>query len=239
MRSIVMALSLCVPAMAALAQDAPAGAEPAQTVAVKAARERLVPYKTGYYYASKVNAASAGRIALALYLRPSKPGLRMQDVRLYLEDGEQMTPVPIREDGIFVYPLSESAAQHDGHLVINTRKGQLTASFALLPTVARDKWSVGTMRQVLGDARAAVKAAVPWLLRPFFFKVKSISVCGPEAGMQFALWDGDAAVQTLTADTPAVNDTDKPVFCRHFDGKEKLDDSLRVVLPEKAEVLLL
>lgn len=235
--------ALSCPATAQVAEPATPPAEAAdaevQTVEVKGARERLVPYKESYELARKVQEASNGRVAFGLRLIPAKPEVTLNNIRLWLGEEADAIPVKVNDGGLFVVPIDHKVAANNGHYSINRKKGELSVRVAILPNVERDAWTIGLMQQVVQDGKAAIKKLLPWYMRAFGIGVDAVAVCGPTAGMPIQLMNGAEVAATVTADKKATNDVGRPVFCKHFGGDDKLDANLKVVVPEGAEVLLL
>lgn len=240
------AMLLCVLGGSAAAQDSAPAASAAgtdaaqvQSIQVKGARERLVPYMESYALAKKVKEASNGRVAFGLRLIPATPETTLDNLQLWLGEGENATPVPVGEGGLFVVPINDSVAAEKGHYSINRKKGELKVRVALLPNVPRDAWTIGLMQQVVQDGQAAVKTMLPWYMRAFGIGVDAVAVCSPNAGMPVQVMNGDEVAATFTTDKKATNDIGRPVFCKHFVAADHLDASYKVVVPEGAEVLML
>lgn len=231
-----IALGLALLAIGPAAAEEPAGQE---RIDVTAHPVALLPYRKVYDAAKLVRDASGGKIAFALRLQAKDGTPPLGEVRLSLASESETLPLPLRTGGIIVVPVEERIAAEKGDFVLNRRKGTTQASVLLLPMVADDAWTVGLMRQVVADGQKAIKEAVPWFLRPFAPGVHSVSICGRTAGMPIVLLRGDAPAATVAADARTRNDAGETVFCKHFDGKDGLDEALRVQVPAGAEVLLL
>jgi hypothetical protein len=236
-------------AMLLLAAAANAGADDAaptamQKIEVKGALERLVPYKSPYYeMARKIEEASRGRIVLGIQLRPAAPGGRVDDVKLRLESDSEAIPVEVDRSGFFVVPMVERMGRRDdARFSVNKRKGSLVATGVLLPAVPRNAWTVGGVRQIASDLRAAIGAMAPWYLKPVAL-VKAlghgVSVCAASSGANVSVVNDGATVATLALDSAARDHANRPVFCHTFDGKEPYKDSSQIVIPDEARVLLL
>ena len=241
-RSSILTLllaSLCSTALAQSEQPADQSADQVQTVEVKGARERLVPYKESYELARKVRDASSGRVAFGLRLVPAKPDVRLDDIRLWLGEDGDAAPVAVREGGLFVVPINDKVAASGGHYSINRKKGDLNVRVAIMPNVPKDTWTIGLMQQVANDGKAAVNKLLPWYMRAFGIGVDAVAVCGKNAGMPIQVMNGAEVAGTVTADKKGTNDIGQPVYCKHFTNAEKFDAAYKVVIPEGAEVLLM
>jgi hypothetical protein len=217
---------------------------PLQTVEVKGTLQRLVPYKSPYYdMAHEVEAASVGRVVLAIQLSSPVAGERLDDIRLQLESDDEAIPVDIDKNGLFVVPMVERMARRDdARFSVNKRKGTLLATGVLLPAVPRDGWTVGGVRQITADMRAAIRALAPWYMKPLAaIKAKGhgVSVCAAGAGEALRVVKDGELVATLPLASMARDHARHAVFCHTFSGKEPYEDSSRIVLPEQAQVLLL
>ncbi len=227
---------------AILAVGSSAFADEASTVAtveIQGARERLVPYKESYEMAKKVQMATEGRVALALRLIPSKPNVRIDDVQLSLEGETESIPINVLAGGIFVVPVNDDIAKQNGSFSVNKKKGDLGARLVLVPSVARKDWTIGLMRQVVAGAQSAAIKITPWYERAFMTKITSIAVCSSEAGAPLQVMNGNDVVAKFQMNEKATDDADRPVFCKHFNGDDKLDEHLTVAIPDGAQVVLL
>jgi hypothetical protein len=213
-------------------------APPATTIEIQGVRERLVPYKESYEMAKKVQVASEGRVALAFRLVPTKPNVRIDDVQIALEDDTESIPINVLSGGIFVVPVNDAIAKQDGSFSVNKKKGELGARITLVPSVQKE-WTIGLMRQVVSDAQAATNKIVPWYQRAFATKITSIAVCSSEAGVPLQVMNGKDVVAKFQLNEKATDDVDRPVFCKHFNGDDKLEENLTVAIPDGAQVVLL
>jgi hypothetical protein len=218
-------------------------AVPMQTVEVTAARTRLVAYRHPYHdFAKKVQEASHGRLAFAIQLLPSKPGVRVDHLQLWLQGNSEPVPVQVDDAGLFVVPILDDIAAQDGQFSVNKKAGTLTAKGVLVPTIARNGWTVGAVRDLVADARTAVARLTPWYLKPFGFVAPqrfAVSVCSKEPGAQVVVMQGDAVVATLPTSVQEHDHTGQPVFCQRFTGAEPYEQDSRLVIPDEAEVLIL
>lgn len=210
--------------------------EPLQTVEVKAGRNRLVAYEESYQLAKKVQDASHGRVLLALRPMPGNAQVRLDDLEVTLEANGRSVPVPLR-DGIVPVPVDAQLAAEGAYYFVNKQTADLTVNVVLLPALGRDEWTMGTIRRSIRDARLALASFIPWYQRPFAATVHTVSVCSAEAGAPVRVLDGEALVATLPTADKTSNDSGRPVFCHHFNGKEHYADSFRVAVPDGAEVL--
>lgn len=236
-------------AMLLLAAAANAGADDAaptamQKIEVKGNLERLVPYKTPFYeMARKIEELSRGRLVLGIQLRPTNPGGKVDDLKLRLESDSEVIPVEVDRTGFFVVPMVDRMARRDdARFSVNKRKGSLMASAVLLPAVPRNAWTVGGVRQIASDLRAALGAMAPWYLKPMAVvtaRGHGVSVCAGNTGADVRVVDAGATVATLPLDMMARDHANRPVFCHTFDGKEPYGDSSQIVIPDEARVLLL
>lgn len=236
-RPAAVACLLC--ASSAVFADDPA---PMQTVEVKAARTRLVAYRRPYHeFATKVREASHGRLAFAVQLLPSKPGVRVDDLRLWLEASGEGMPVAVDQSGLFVVPIRDDIAAQDGQFSVNKKPGALIARGILVATMARDAWTVGAIRELVADTRSAVAQLTPWYLKPFGFTAPrlAVSVCSTEPDAQVVVMQGDAVVATLPTSVKEHDHAGQPVFCQKFTGAEPYAQDSRLVIPDAAQVLIL
>lgn len=210
-----------------------------QSIEVKGTRTRLVSYKEPYDIAKKVQRATDGRVALGLRLVPSKPGVRVDDIKLWLEGGNDSIPVKVSDGGVFVVPVKDEIAAHDGQFAINKQKGDLTARVVIVPAIDRHAWTLGMVRKSIADAKSAVDEFTPWYQKPFAMRVNTVSVCTKAAGEPVSITQGGAVVATLQTSDKATNDAGQPVYCQHFKGDEKYDQASVLGIPDDAEVLFL
>lgn len=210
-----------------------------QSVEVKGTRTRLVSYKEPYDIAKKVQQATDGRVALGLRLVPSKPGVRVDDIKLWLEGDNESIPVQVSDAGIFVVPVKDEIAAHDGRFAINKQKGDLTARIVIVPAVARNAWTLGMVRKSIADANSAIAEFTPWYQKPFAMHVNTVSVCTRVPDVAVDIVQGGAVVATLPTTAKAKNDAGQPVYCQHFKGDEKYDQASVLHIPDDAEVLFL
>jgi hypothetical protein len=212
---------------------------PIQSVEVKGIRTGLVPYKELYELAKKVQLATAGRVAVGLRLVPARPRVRVDNVKLWLERENESLPIPVSDGGIFIVPVNDEIAANDGRFAINKQKGDLTARIVVLPTMARDAWTIGAVRQSIADARAAIDKFTPWYQKPFAMRVNTVSVCTRKVGVPVKIMQGETVIATLSTSEQARNDADQPVYCQHFKGDENYGQASVLSIPEEAEVLFL
>lgn len=228
-------------ACAAHAGDAPPDTVP--TVEVKGPRARLVPYRDLFYPMAKaVQQALNGRAAVAVQLRPTHQAVRLEDVRVWLEGEHDALPVARGADGLFLVPVNDRLAEESGHFLINRRSEDLSVNLVLVPTLPREAWTIGAMRQLLQDARGSVGQLLPWYQKPVVWAVTrklAVSVCSRLRDVPVSLLDGERVVATVRTSTELRNHAQETVFCHRFDGEEDYPESTRVVIPEEAEVLLL
>lgn len=228
-------------AWAAQAGDAPPGTVP--TVEVKGPRARLVPYRDLFYPMAKaVQQALNGRAAVAVQLRPTHQAVRLEDVQVWLEGEHDALPVARGADGLFLVPVNDRLAEESGHFLINRRSEDLSVNLVLVPTLPREAWTIGAMRQLLRDARGAVGKLLPWYQKPVVWAATrklAVSVCSRLRDVPVSLLDGERLVATVHTSLELRNHAQETVFCHRFDGEEDYPESTRVVIPEEAEVLLL
>lgn len=228
-------------AQAARLAEAPHAA--VQTVEVKGPRTRLVPYGELFYPMAKaVQQALGGRAALAVQLRPTHQGVRLEDVQVWLEGEHGAMPVARQADGLFVVPVNDRLAEDSGHFLINKKSEDLSVNLVLVPTLPRDAWTIGAVRHLLQDARGSVGKLLPWYQKPVVWAVTrklGVSVCSRLRDAPLTMLDGDRIVATVRTSEEARNHAQETVFCHRFDGEEAYPESTRVVIPEDAEVLLM
>ena len=233
---LTLSLALLFPVSHANAQEADT---PPQAVEIKAVRERLVPYKDSYEMAKKLQQASNGHVALGVHLMPTKADVRMDDIRIWLESDEKSIAIKMREGSIFMVPVDDQIAAEKGNYSVNKKKGDLSAAIVILPGVPENEWTIGLMKQVIGEANVAIKKTTPWYLMPLIVSVKSVAVCSKQPNVNVQIMDGVTVIATVATKTAAKNDSGEPVFCAFFDSHTEYADGLHVSVPESAEVLLL
>ncbi|SFC29257.1 hypothetical protein [Massilia yuzhufengensis] len=214
-----------------------------QTVEIKAARTRLLPYKELFYPMAKaVQKSLAGRVALAVQLRAAKAGVRTDDLALWLEGGGESLPVRPGEHGLYIVPVEDRIAERDGSFSINKHPGELRTNLVLVPTLPPDAWTIGEVRRLLHDVHATLDPLVPWhhrFLMWAFTRRLGVSVCSLSPGAQVDVVDGERVLARYPTSEPARNHANAPVFCHRFTGNEDFDPRARLVLPEDAQVLLI
>jgi hypothetical protein len=234
--------SLCAgPACAQSA--APDALQGVQTVEIKAAHTRLVPYKDLFYPMAKaVQQNLAGRAALAVQLRAAKPGVRTDDLAVWLEGGGESLPVRPGEHGLYIVPVEDRIAEQDGSFSINKNPSDLRVNLVLIPTLAPDAWTFGELRSLLHDVHAAIDPLVPWhhrFLMWAFTRKLGVSVCSLSPRSHVDVVDGSRMLASFPTSEPARNHANSPVYCHRFTGNENFDARARLVLPEDAQVLLI
>jgi hypothetical protein len=208
-----------------------------------AARMRLLPYRPLFYPMAKaVQKNLLGRAALAVQLRPSRAGVRTDDLSLWLEGGGESLPMRAGEHGLYIVPVADRIAQQDGSLSINKNPSELRANLVLVPTLAPDAWTVGEMRRLLRDVHATIDPLVPWhhrFLNWASMRRLGVSVCSLSPRAQVEVFDGKRLLARYPTSEPARNHANSPVYCHRFTGNEDFDPRARLVLPEDAQVLLI
>ncbi|CAN5742981.1 hypothetical protein BH11PSE12_BH11PSE12_04600 [soil metagenome] len=134
---------------------------PVDSVDIKAAHERLVPYQNTYELAKKLKLASGGRVLLALHLSAAKPQVKIDDLKIWLEGDTESIPVNLQENGVFIVPVNDQIAAQKGHYVVNKKKGELMANYVLESNIAKSTWTYGLIRHTLSDVRNAVATSFP------------------------------------------------------------------------------
>lgn len=240
---VLLALLLCLLPTHGAPQAVEAPHAAVQTVEVRGPRTRLVPYADLFYPMAKaVQQALGGRAALAVQLRPTHQGVRLEDVQVWLEGEHEAMPVARQADGLFVVPVNDRLAEDSGHFLINKKSEDLSVNLVLVPTLPREAWTIGAVRHLLADARGSVGKLLPWYQKPVVWAVTrklAVSVCSRLRDVPLALLDGDRIVATVRTSEEARNHAQETVFCHRFDGEEAYPESTRVVIPEDAEVLLM
>jgi len=236
--SVLATCLLCAtPARAQSAPDAIA------TVQVKASARRLLPYRELFYPMAKaVQASLAGRAAVAVQLRPVRAGVRTDDLALWLEGGGESLPVPPGEHGLYIVPVADRIAEHDGSLAINKNPSDLRVNLVLVPTLAPDAWTMGELRRLLRDVHATIDPIVPWhhrLLMRTSMRRLGVAVCSLSPGAEVAVADGQRILARYPTSEPVRNHANAPVYCHRFTGNEGFDPGTRLVLPDDAQVLLI
>lgn len=238
--SLLAACLLCV--LPAHAQSpSPEGVPMVEVKA--AARMRLLPYRPLFYPMAKaVQKNLLGRAALAVQLRPSRAGVRTDDLSLWLEGGGESLPMRAGEHGLYIVPVADRIAQQDGSLSINKNPSELRANLVLVPTLPPDAWTVGEMRRLLRDVHATIDPLVPWhhrFLNWASMRRLGVSVCSLSPRAQVEVFDGKRLLARYPTSEPARNHANSPVYCHRFTGNEDFDPRARLVLPEDAQVLLI
>lgn len=213
------------------------------SVAGHDARARLVPYNELFYPVAKALQQSlAGRAALALQLRPTRQALRSEPLQVWLAGRHDALELAARADGLFVVPVSERIAADEGHLLINRRSEDVSVNMVLLPTLARDAWTIGEMRRLLADARSSAGKLLPWYQKPVMWAVTrrlAVAVCSRMRDVPVQLLDGAHVLATVRTQDELRNHAQETVFCHRFSGSEGYPEQTRVVVPEDGEVLLM
>ncbi|MCA1247803.1 hypothetical protein [Massilia sp. MS-15] len=238
---------LVLPVLAAcLLYATPARARPSAdipTVEVKATQARLLPYRELFYPLAKaVQQRLAGRAVLAMQLRPVRAGVRTDDLRLWLEGGGEALPLPPGEHGLFIVPVAERIAAHDGSFAINKHPADLRANLVLVPTLAPDAWTMGEVRRLLQDVHATIAPLMPWHHRLLMWAAArrlGVAVCSLSPSAQVAVTDGGQVLARYPTSEPLRNHANAPVYCHRFSGHEDFDAGARLVLPDDAQVLLI
>lgn len=214
-----------------------------QTVEIHDARARLVPYTELFYPVAKaVQQSLAGRAALAVQLRPTHQTVRTEQLQVWLEGRHEALELAPRTDGLFVVPVSDRIAADEGHLLINRRSEDVSVNMVLLPTLARDAWTIGEMRRLLADARSSAGKLLPWYQKPVMWAVTrrlAVAVCSRMRDVPVQLLDGERVVATVHTQEESRNYAQETVFCHRFSGGERYPERTRVVVPEDGEVLLM
>lgn len=245
----LLKLPVLSPLAACLLCVLPAHAQPPSPealpmVEVKAAtRTRLLPYRPLFYPMAKaVQKNLLGRAALAVQLRPSRAGVRTDDLSLWLEGGGESLPMRAGEHGLYIVPVADRIAQQDGGFLINKNPAELRANLVLVPTLAPDAWTIGEMRRLLRDVHATIDPLVPWhhrFLNWASMRRLGVSVCSLSPRTHVEVFDGARLLARYPTSEPARNHANSPVYCHRFTGNEDFDPRARLVLPEDAQVLLI
>lgn len=212
-------------------------------VEVHTLRSRLLPYKDVFYPVAKaLQQALAGRVALAVQLRPTRQAVAADNIQVWLEGQHEALELAPQPNGLFVVPVSDRIAADEGHLLINRRSEDVSVNMVLLPTLARDAWTIGAMRRLLDDARGAAGKLLPWYQKPMMWAVTrrlAVSVCSRMRDVPVQLLDGERVVATVHTRDESRNYAQETVFCHRFSGGEGYPEGTRVVVPEDGEVLLM
>ena len=238
-RFLALACALCCAGAAAASADAPA----IQTVEVKAARERLVPYKDLFYPMAKaVQQHLAGRVALGVQLRPAHPHVRTDDLAIWLDGAGRSLRIQPDRHGLYLVPVEDEIAARDGSFSINKKPSDLRVNLVLVPTLADDAWTMGAVRSLLKDIPASIDPHIPWHHRLLTWAVTrklAVSVCSPSSRAHVYIVDGDKLLASYPITEATRNHINAPVYCRRFDGREPFEGRARLVLPENAQVLFI
>jgi len=217
--------------------------EAVQTVEVHRERVRLLPYKNLFYPVAKaVQQSLAGRVALAVQLRATRQSLGTDGIQVWLEGAHEALELAPQPNGLFLVPVSDRIAADEGHLSINRRSEEVSVNMVLLPTLARDAWTIGAMRRLLDDARGSVGSLLPWYQKPLMWVVTrrlAVSVCSRMRDVPLQLLDGEREVAVVRTQEELRNYAHETVFCHRFSGDEAFPETTRVVIPEDGEVLLM
>lgn len=239
--SVIAACALCAPP--ARAQSPIAAGDGLQTVEVKATHTRLLPYRELFYPMAKaVQKSLAGRAALAMQLRPARAGVRTDDLAVWLEGGGESLPVRVGEHGLYIVPVADRIAEHNGSFSINKNPADLRPNLVLVPTLAPDAWTIGEVRRLLHDVHTSLTPLVPWHHRFLIWtsmRKLGVSVCSLSASGQVEVVDGGRVLASYPTSEPARNHANAPVWCHRFTGNEDFDPRARLVLPDDAQVLLI
>lgn len=213
------------------------------TVQVKAAHTRLLPYKKLFYPMAKaIQKSLPGRAALAFQLRPARPGVRTDDLAVWLEGGGESLPVRPGEHGLYIVPVDDRIAQLDGSFAINKDPSDLRANLVLVPTLPFDAWTMGEVRRLLRDVHTAIDPLVPWHHRLLMWastRKLGVSVCSLSPHGHVEVVDGKRVLASYPTSEPSRNHANSPVYCHRFTGNEDFDPRARLVLPDDAQVLLI
>jgi hypothetical protein len=231
---------LALPAHAQLPDALPANMP---TVEVKATHTRMLSYRDLFYPMAKaVQHRLAGRAVLAVQLRPARPGVRTDDLAVWIEGGGESLPVQPGEHGLYIVPVADRIAQENGSLSINKNPADLRANLVLVPVLAPDAWTMGEVRRLLHDVHATLAPLVPWHHRFLMWastRRLGLSVCSLSARGHVEVVDGSRVLARYPTSEPARNHANSPVYCHRFTGNEDFDPRARLVLPEDAQVLLI
>jgi hypothetical protein len=163
-RASAVLLALLCGVGGSIAQDL---GTPPQRIEIKGVRTRLLPYRLPFFdYARKLDASSNGRLRLAVQLVAAYPDVRVDDIQFRLEAGDEELPIEVAKNGVFVVPVVDRMARHDAQFSINKRRGALRANAMLWPTIARNQWTMRSVRQVAADAGAAIAPLGAWYMTP-------------------------------------------------------------------------
>jgi len=168
--------------------------------------------------------------------------VRTDDLSVWLEGGGESLPVRPGEHGLYVVPVEDRIAQQNGHVSINKNPKDVRANLILIPTLARDAWTIGEMRRLLHDVHATMAPLLPWhhrLLSWAFTRRLGVAVCSGSPLAQVEVHDGSQVLARYPTSEPGRNHANAPVYCHRFNGKEDFDPRARLVLPDGAQVLLI
>lgn len=220
---------------------APEGAAP--SAAAQGGHSRLLPYADlSYPMARAVQETLGERAALGLALRATRQHVRTDDVALWLAGEHDRLPLAARADGVFLVPVIEHIAREGGQFLVNKGEGEVSVNLVLVPTLARDSWTMGAVRALLADARGGLGKHLPWYRKPVLWVVTrklALAVCSRMRGTELVLREGERVVATLPALEELRNHAHETVFCRRLEGNEGYAPATRLVIPDDAEVLLL
>ena len=219
------------------AQEQATEQTPEQVIEIKAKHEGMMPYQELYEYAKKTQSLTQGHVAFIIQLKPLKPDVKMDDIRLWLESKSKSISIKILDGNLFIVPVDDEIATEKGQFSVNKQKGEIQGIGNWIPNVPKNDWTIGLTKQVIDESNTAIKKVMPWYSIPFLPKIKSIAVCTKQAGVEVQIKDGDNIVASVTTKDADKNDSNQPVFCTYFDKNTTYKDDLRIVIPDTAEVI--
>ncbi len=180
---------------AVCAQSAAAASEPAssadadQHVEITALREPIgFPYERAFELAQAVRKASHGTAEVAVRLTDAAPAAA--PLRIWLEYGETLQPLPLGPDGSFAVPIVADALDQHAMLSANRPGRQWHATVFLRPRVgAMDVLSDADIDRLVQAGQAARAAMFPWYARAVMSSIRGLRACSLRADAAFALRD--------------------------------------------------
>ncbi|PRC94639.1 hypothetical protein [Solimicrobium silvestre] len=112
----------------------------------------------------------APKADLKFILRPQVPNMSITDVKLHIEANDVSIPIPISEEGTFVIPRNEAAAEQNAEMIINNKKKNtvLWAPYMRTPGIDINSRRMGDMRLECEIVWAVDQDDLPFIIRNIF-----------------------------------------------------------------------
>ena len=151
------------------AQEQATEQTPEQVIEIKAKHEGMMPYQELYEYAKKTQSLTHGHVAFIIQLKPLKPGVKMDDIRLWLESKSKSISIKILDGNLFIVPVDDEIATEKGQFSVNKQKGEIQGIGNWIPNVPKNDWTIGLTKQVIDESNTAIKKVMPWYSIPFLY----------------------------------------------------------------------